>query len=115
MRRAEIDSSETAEGIGDSSVRTKYSFLNIKNLNFHSSVQFEVGLPTGDLNRELTEGFIEYEPSVSFARDFPGLNKLRLFSQLGGSFVQRVKRPDKAKDLEPWLFRDRFGIKFRFG
>lgn len=99
-RRRELESSETERGIGDVSVSTKYSFLNIKNSNFHSSVQFEVGFPTGNVNRELSEGFIEYEPSVSFARDFPRLNRLQVFSQIGVNFVQRVKKPRNADEIE---------------
>ena len=100
-RRRELETSETANGIGDLSVSTKYSFMNIKDSNFHSSVQFEVGFPTGNVSRELSEGFIEYEPSVSFARDFPRLNRLQIFSQVGVNFLQRVKKSRDDDDLEP--------------
>lgn len=74
--------------------------MNIKKSNFHSSVQFEVEFPTGNVNKELSEGFIEYSPSASFAKDFPSLNRLQIFSQVGVSLKQRVKKPRDLDELE---------------
>ena len=93
-------SAETEKGAGDLGISTKYSFLNIKNSNFHSSVQFEIGLPTGNINKGLSEGFIEYQPSASFARDFPQLHRLQIFSQIGVNFKERVKKPLDLEKVE---------------
>jgi hypothetical protein len=100
-RRRSVDLRETEKSTGDVSVSTKYSFLNIKKSNFHSSVQFEVEFPTGNVDKELSEGFIKYQPSVSFAKDFPRLNRLQIFSQVGVNLKQRVKKPRDLDELEP--------------
>lgn len=99
-RQRSADSGETAKSTGDVSISTKYSFLNIKKSNFHSSVQFEVEFPTGNVDKELSEGFIEYQPSASFAKDFPRLNRLQIISQVGVSLKQRVKKPRDLDELE---------------
>ena len=91
---------ETESGVGDVGISTKYSFLKIRGSNFHSAVSFEAEFPTGDIDKGLTEGFIEYRPSVSFARDFPGLNRLQIFSQTGVAIKQRVKRSREIEDDE---------------
>lgn len=90
-----------AHGIGDLELGTQYSFMNVGGSLFHISPLFQVELPLGDVNTDLSEGFVEYEPSVVFARDFPQLHQTQLFTQVGVSFVQRVKRPADADDAEP--------------
>lgn len=99
-RRRSLDSGETERSTGDVSISTKYSFLNIKKSNFHTSLQFEVEFPTGNVDKDLSEGFIEYQPSASFAKDFPRLNRLQIFSQVGVSLKQRVKKPRGGGELE---------------
>lgn len=95
------DEGSTTSGIGDLEIGTKYSFMNIADSNFHAAVGFDILFPTGDINRRLTEGFIEYEPSLILAKDFPKLRNLQLFTQAGMGFVQRVKRPADPEDKEP--------------
>lgn len=99
-RRRSENSVEAERSTGDVSISTKYSFLNIKKSNFHSSLQFEVGFPTGNVDNGLSEGFIEYSPSASFAKDFPRLSRLQIFSQVGVSLKQRVKKPRFSDELE---------------
>lgn len=99
-RRRLVDVGETEKSTGGVSVSTKYSFLNIKKSNFHSSVQFEVEFPTGNVDKGLSEGFIEYQLSASFAKDFPRLNRLQIFSQVGVSLKQPVKKPRDLDELE---------------
>lgn len=91
----------TNEGIGDVDISTKYSFLNIGGSNFHSALTFELQIPAGDIERGLTEGFLEYKPSASFAKDFPSLRRLQVFSQVGVNLKQRIKKPQKKDDVEP--------------
>ena len=77
-------------GSGDLRLGTKYSFMNMHGSNFHSAVGFELGLPAGSAKKGISEGNIEYEPYVIVAKDFPGLSRLQLFSQLGLSFAHSI-------------------------
>ena len=52
-------------GTGDLSVGTQYSFMNVANTNLHPAVGFELGLPTGDQNKEMSERGVEYEPFLA--------------------------------------------------
>jgi hypothetical protein len=90
-RRTETGELAT-RGRGDLGIGTQYSFMNMRRSNFHSAIGFEVTFPTGNVEKELGEGFIEYEPYVIVARDFPKLNNMQIFSQVGVGFVQRVHR-----------------------
>jgi hypothetical protein len=98
--RHEFENDERTRGIGDVRFGTKYSFMNIKNSDFHAAVGLEVGLPTANLKKELTEGFIEYEPFVIVARDFKRLRGTQVFAQAGVGFLQRVKRHEDADENE---------------
>jgi hypothetical protein len=91
----------TIRGIGDLEIGTQYSFLNIGGSLFHIAPRFSVRFPVGDIDKELTEGFIEYEPSVVLARDFPTLHNTQLFTQVGVGLVQRVKDPADPDQREP--------------
>lgn len=95
------DDGESDSGIGDLQVGTKYSFMNIADSDLHAAGHFQVVFPTGDVDEQLTEGFIRFEPSLILAKDFPELNNLQLFTQAGFSFVERVKEPDNPEDEEP--------------
>jgi hypothetical protein len=75
-RRAETGEA-TLRGRGDLRIGTQYSFMNMRNWNFHSAVGFNVSFPTGDVEKELSEGRIEYEPYFIFARDFPNFKNLQ--------------------------------------
>ncbi len=99
-RRRPEPFADAEKGTGDVAVSTKYSFLNIKDSKFHGSVQFEVEFPTGNVDKGLSEGFVEYTPSVSFARDFPAAGGLQIFSQIGVNFKQRVKTAREPENIE---------------
>jgi Putative MetA-pathway of phenol degradation len=100
----------TTRGQGDFSIGTQYSFMKMRGSNFHSAVGFEVTLPTGSLEKELGEGFIEYEPYFIIARDFPKLNDMQIFSQVGFGFVQRAKHSAEEDDDEPAAHEFNFGV-----
>jgi hypothetical protein len=90
----------TTRGTGDLRIGTQYSFMNMRGSNFHSAVGFEVGFPTGSMEKGLSEGLIEYEPYISLAKDFPRLHNMQVFSQVGVGFVQRTRSrvgPDEKK------------------
>lgn len=88
-------------GIGDVEVGTQYSFMNVGDSLFHIAPRFSLQIPVGDVNKGLSEGFLEYEPALIFARDFPELHKTQLFTEVGLSFVQRLKRPADTDDADP--------------
>ena len=100
VHRGNSIESSTA-GIGDLEIGTKYSFMNLGGTDFHAAAGIEVSFPTGDVDRELSEGFIEYELFVIMAKDFPNLANLHLFTQAGIGLMQRVRSPSEEDDLEP--------------
>ena len=62
--------SPSKQGIGDLGFETQYSFLNMAGTTNHMALGFEFTIPTGDVNDELSEGFLKYEPFVIVAHDF---------------------------------------------
>jgi hypothetical protein len=82
---------QSLRGSGDLRLGTKYSFMNILGSNFHGAVGFELGLPAASAKKGISEDKIEYEPFVIVAKDFPGLSRLQLFSQLGLSFSHSIR------------------------
>jgi len=90
-----------ARGVGDLELGTQYSFMNIGGSLYHIAARFSLGVPLGDVNKDLSEGFLEYEPAVILARDFPELHRTQVFTEIGAGFVQRVNRPAAAGEAEP--------------
>jgi hypothetical protein len=105
----------TVSGIGDLELGTQYSFLNVGGSLFHIAPRFSIDIPLGDVNKGLTEGFQEYQPAVVLARDFPELHRTSVFTEVGLSFVQRVKTPkdvDDPGELEPAAHELNWGAGF---
>lgn len=98
-------------GIGDLVLGTQYSFMNIFHTNYHLAFSFDVLFPTGNINKGLTDGFQEYEPSIIFARDFPKLNNSQLFGQIGLSLVKSA-RSTMSMDNNRGGDEEIFGIVF---
>lgn len=90
-----------ARGVGDVDVGSQYSFMNIGGSLWHLAARFSVQFPVGDVNKDLSEGFVEYQPALILARDFPELHHTQFFTEIGASWVQRVNRPKDAADAEP--------------
>jgi hypothetical protein len=88
-------------GVGDLELGSEYSFLNIGDSQFHIAPRFSVEVPVGDVNKDISEGFLEYEPALILARDFPELHHTELFTEIGASLVQRVNTPKDSDDAEP--------------
>ena len=102
----------TTRGIGDLELSTQYSFLNINGSLFHVAPRFGMEVPLGDVNKGLSEGFMEYQPGFIMARDFPELHRTELFMELGVSLVQRVKTPEDPDDAEPAAHQFNLGTGF---
>jgi hypothetical protein len=88
-------------GTGDVSAGTQYSFINIGHSSFHVAPRLSIEGPVGDVNRGLSEGFVEYEPAVILARDFRELHRTQFFTEIGATFVQRVLTPRAGVDADP--------------
>ena len=99
-------------GIGDIEVGTQYSFMNVGDSLFHVAPRFSIEIPVGDVNKDFSEGFLEYEPAVIIARDFPELHHSQIFTEIGANLVQRINRPADADDAEPAAHELNFGAGF---
>jgi hypothetical protein len=99
-------------GIGDLELGTQYSFMNIGDSLFHIAPRFSIQVPLGDVNQDLSEGFLEYEPAVILARDFPELHHAQFFTEIGASLVQRVNTPKDADNAEPAAHEMNLGTGF---
>ena len=102
----------TARGIGDLELGTQYSFLNIGDSLFHVAPRFSVEVPLGDVNKELSEGFLEFEPAIVLARDIPEWHRMQVFTEAGLGFVHRVKWPADADDADPSAHELNLGAGF---
>ncbi len=91
----------TMRGLGDVEMGAQYSFLNIDGSNFHIAPRFSLNVPTGNVNRDMSDGFLEYEPAIVLARDVPQWHKTQFFTELGSGWVQRINRPKDSDDAEP--------------
>ena len=108
-RRAETGEA-TTRGKGDFSIGTKYSLMNLRGSNFHTAVGFEISFPSGSVEKQLSDGFIEYSPYVIVAKDFPRLHHLQLFTQAGVGFVQRWRRSVSGTGEEPAAHKFDLGL-----
>jgi hypothetical protein len=99
-------------GVGDVQAGTQYSFMNIGGSSFHIAPRFSLHVPAGDVNNGLSEGFLEYEPAVILARDFPELHRTQFFTEMGASLVQRATAPKNAVDAPPAAHELNWGSGF---
>jgi hypothetical protein len=88
-------------GIGDLELGAQYSFMDIAGTGLHIAPRFAVEAPAGNVNRDLGDGFLEYEPAIIVAKDFPALHNSQVFTEFGPGIVQRIRRPADADDAEP--------------
>jgi len=99
-------------GIGDLELGTQYSFMSLGGSTFHIAPRFSLGVPAGSVNKDLSEGFLEYEPAIILAKDFPELHRTQVFTELGAGFVQRINRPRDSDDAEPSAHELNWGAGF---
>ncbi len=90
-----IDNESTAYGTGNSFIGTKYSFMNIDDTHTHVAIFFTVLVPHGNVDRALSDGFIEYNPTIIAAHDFQHKTwNGQLFGTLGVRVLQRIQNPN---------------------
>jgi hypothetical protein len=99
-------------GVGDLEVGSQYSFMNIGGSSFHIAPRFTIHVPVGDVNQGLSDGFLEYEPAVILAKDFPELHHTQVFTEIGAGFVQRINTPADAADRQPAAHELNWGSGF---
>ncbi len=67
----QIPGSDPLHGRGDIFLGGKYSFFNIKNSNNSAALIFSMQIPSGDLNKGISDGLMRYFPAIALAHDFP--------------------------------------------
>lgn len=77
---------KTKTGIGDLELAARYTWMNIADSNWHSSVGLELGIPTGDEDQDLGEGETAYSPFFILASDFPQFHDMQLAAHAGTEF-----------------------------
>ncbi len=98
-----VGDNSLANGIGDLELETQYSFMNIAKTNFHAALGLEFGIPLGNEENEIGEGFYEFTQYSSFAVDFPSLNNMQLFAQTGISFARNKEESGGEEASELFL------------
>lgn len=89
-------------GFGDIDIGLQNSWIYINKSTFSASVLFNAHIPTADINKGLTDGFLRYEPYIILTKDFNHETwRTQFFAQIGFSFVQRLKEPADEEDLPP--------------
>jgi hypothetical protein len=73
-------------GVGDLELGARYVWMNIAESHWHSSVGFELGIPTGDEEQDLGEGDTAYSPFFILASDFPQFHDMQLAVHAGTEF-----------------------------
>ncbi|MDH3527096.1 MAG: transporter [Gammaproteobacteria bacterium] len=90
--RDDRDDEPATDGIGDIEIGLQYSWMRIKGSRFHAAAGVEVGIPTGDEDKQLGEGDASIEPYGIFAADLPD-DRGQLFVHAGIEFSNDVDEP----------------------
>ncbi len=77
------DDEDATAGIGDLSIGALYSWMGIGGLPLHAAMALEIGIPTGDEDKELGEGELAVEPIVILAWDLPIRSNTQVFLNVG--------------------------------
>ncbi len=89
-------------GVGDLNLALQYSIMYVNNTNNHISFAFNVNLPTSDVGKGFTDGFVRFAPTFIFAHDSVHPKWIgQLFGQVLLSLVDRIKSPRGATTLTP--------------
>lgn len=97
----DVENRGAVAGLGDLRPGFKYSFMKIRGSNFHAAIAFDVVFPTANVNKGLSNGFINYQPAIILAKDFPKLFNSHIVTRIGPGLVQRIKNPDNNFQKDP--------------
>ena len=78
-------------GVGNIEVGAQYSWMGMGDGNTHFSFGNLIEFPVGPVESGLTEGFIEVQPFIVLARDFPELNQSQIFLEFGFDWVKQAR------------------------
>ena len=78
-------------GPGNIEVGAQYSWMGLGDGNTHFSFGNLIEIPVGPVGNGLTEGFIEVQPFIILARDFPELNQSQIFFEFGFDWVDQIR------------------------
>ena len=81
----------TIAGPGNIEVGAQYSWMGLGDGNTHFSFGNLIEIPVGPVVNGLTEGFIEVQPFIILARDFPELNQSQIFFEFGFDWVDQIR------------------------
>ncbi len=83
---------KTTSGVGDWGLAAQYSFMQINHTNYSAAIGFYTEFPSASINKQLTDGFRQYQPYAVFAKDLPAFHNMQIFIQPALTFYERVKR-----------------------
>ena len=86
-------------GVGNIEVGAQYSWMGMGDGNTHFSFGNLIELPVGPVESGLTEGFLEIQPFIVLARDFPEFNQSQVFLEFGFDWVKQIRNVPES--IEP--------------
>ena len=78
-------------GVGNIEVGAQYSWMGMGDGNTHFSFGNLIEFPVGPVESGLTEGFLEIQPFIVLARDFPEFNQSQVFLEFGFDWVKQAR------------------------
>ena len=90
--------SPTISGPGNIEVGAQYSWMGLGDGNTHFSFGNLIELPVGPVKNGLTDGFLEVQPFVVLAKDFPKLNQSQVFIEMGFNWANQVRNAPEGSD-----------------
>lgn len=88
----------TISGPGNIEIGAQYSWMGLGDGNTHFSFGNLIELPVGPVENGLTEGFLEVNPFVVLARDFPKANQSQIFVELGFKWAEKTRTVPAGSD-----------------
>jgi len=92
-----FDGGESSRGFGDLEIGTKYAFMNIGGSHTHAAIGADLTLPTGNEDRDLGEGLVQFEPYLAIGHDLQSLNNAHVFGQVALGLMRRSGSADGAE------------------
>ena len=86
-------------GVGNIEVGAQYSWMGMGDGNTHFSFGNLIEFPVGPVESGLTEGFLEIQPFIVLARDFPEFNQSQVFLEFGFDWVKQIRNVPES--IEP--------------
>ena len=105
----------TNAGPGNIEVGAQYSWMGLGDGNTHFSFGNLIEFPVGPVANGLTEGFIEVQPFIVLARDFPKLNQSQIFLNFGFNWVDQIRNVPESTEPEADSISWNIGAFFPIG